>query len=323
MKIIALCLIALSAIPALAECPAAPPPVRDIKAQGYYTDAKSSVVDEDKRRQNAEMVKPLNDYLRQIATWSDGGGDACAAAWLAAWAKGGALLGEMVHVNNDQSDYMRQWELDGAAMVYLKVKRAATPEQQAAIDPWLIEIAKRNLDYWNNPKKHRNNHYYWTGVGVLAAGIATGNAALLEQGKAVYLKGLGDIEADGTLPMEMARGEKALHYHNYALAPLVVMAEIGSHATGEDWYGWRDHRLDLLAERVLSGWRDNSWFAEKAGVPQEKLAGHTDVGWVEFYRHHALHPDHFEDLHQAGPYNEPRLGGNLTLMADRSASSGW
>jgi len=321
MRALPLCVLALAAHAALAECPPAPQPMHDIKAQGYYVDAKNSIVDEDRRRQNVEMTRPLDEFLRRIADWADQGEGTCAVTWLAGWASGGALLGEMVHINNDQSDYMRQWELDGMAMVYLRVKGAATPEQRAAIDPWLIEIAKRNLDYWNSPKKHRNNHYYWTGVGVLATGIATGNAALLEQGKAIYLKGLGDIEADGALPMEMARGEKALHYHNYALAPLVVMADIGSHATGEDWYGWRDHRLELLAERVLSGWRDTSWFAEKAGVPQEKLAGHTDVGWVEFYRHHALHPNHFEDLHQAGPYNEPRLGGNLSLMADKSASS--
>ena len=145
---------------------------------------------------------------------------------------------------------------------------------------------------------------------------------MLGQGRAIFEKGIGDIEDDGTLPMEMARGEKALHYHNYALAPLVVMAEIGSRATGEDWYGVRDHRLDLLAEKVLSGWRDRSWFAEKAGVAQEKLGGHTDLGWVELYRHHALNPADFEDLHRAGPYDEPRLGGSLTLLGDRSASNG-
>ncbi|HMA51784.1 MAG TPA: alginate lyase family protein [Magnetospirillaceae bacterium] len=322
-----LCVLALAGGAALAECPPVPPAMRDIKAQGYYIDSKNSIVDEDKRRQNLEMTKPLNDYLRRIAEWSDDrqqeGQGACAAAWLDGWAAGGALLGEMVHVNNDQSDYMRQWELDGAAIVYLKVKAVATPEQRARIEPWLAEIARRNLDYWGNPKRHRNNHYYWTGVGVLATGTAIGDQALIEQGKAIYRKGLGDIEDDGTLPMEMARGEKALHYHNYALAPLVMMAEIGTRLTGEDWYGWRDRRIDLLAERVLSGWRDSAFFAKATGLAQEKLAGHTDLGWVEFYRRRAPRPERFEDLHQAGPYDEPRLGGNLTLMADKSGSSGW
>ena len=321
MKKIALCLIALSATPALADCPAAPPPIKDIKAQGYYTDAKSSIVDEEKRRQNAAMTKPLDEFLRQIARWSDSGRGECSAAWLAAWAEGGALLGEMVHINNDQSDYMRQWELSGSAMVYWKIKAEASGDQRAKIEPWLIEIAKRNLAYWDNSSKHRNNHYYWTGVGILAAGAATGDKATFDQGKAIFDKGVDDIEDDGTLPMEMARGEKALHYHNYALAPLVVMAEIGSRTTGEDWYGRRDHRLDLLAERVVSGWRNSFWFAEKAGVSQDTLGGHTDLGWVELYRHHALNPAHFEDLHKAGPYDEARLGGNLTLMGDKSASN--
>jgi len=319
----ALLLLALTGSAALADCPPAPPAMRDIKAQGYYSDDKGSIVDETLHRQNLQMTKPLNDYLKRITEWSDQGNGVCAAAWLDAWAAGGAMLGEMVHVNNDQSDYMRQWELDGAAIVYLKVKDAATAEQRARIEPWLAEIARRNLDYWGNPKKHRNNHYYWTGVGVLAAGAAIGDKGLIEQGKAVYLKGLGDIQDDGTLPMEMARGEKALHYHNYALAPLVMMAEIGTRLTGEDWYGWRGGRIDRLAELVLAGWRDPAPFEKATGLTQEKLAGHTDVGWVEFYRRRAPHPERFEDLHQAGPYAEPRLGGNLTLMADKSGSSGW
>ena len=322
MRTIALCLIALAAGPVLADCPAPPSPVRDIKAQGYYTDVKSSIVDEEKRRQNIEMTKPLDEFLRQIAEWSDNGRGECAAAWLAGWARGGALQGEMVHVNNDQSDYMRQWELDGAAMVYLKVKKDAAPEQRAAIDPWLIDIARRNLAYWDNPAKHRNNHYYWTGVGVLAAGAATGDKALLAKGEEIYRQGLGDISDDGSIPMEMARGAKALHYHNYALAPLVVMAEIGTRLTGETWYGWRGGRIDLLADRVLEGWRDPSWFAKATGETQEPLGGHTDLGWVEFYRKRAAKPERFEDLHRAGPYTEPRLGGSLTLMADMSAPSG-
>src|SRR5579859_2553739 len=304
-----LCVLALAGGAALAECPPVPPAMRDIKAQGYYIDSKNSIVDEDKRRQNLEMTKPLNDYLRRIAEWSDDrqqeGQGACAAAWLDGWAAGGALLGEMVHINNDQSDYMRQWELDGAAMVYLKVQAAAIPEQRAAIEPWLKEVARRNLAYWDDPAKHRNNHYYWTGVGILATAAATGDKALLEQGRAIFTKGVSDIEDDGALPMEMARGAKALHYHNYALTPLVVMAELGSRATGEDWYGADGRRLDLLAERVLSGWRDGAWFADRTGVAQEKLSGHSDLGWVELYRKHASHPDHFEDLHRAGPYDEP------------------
>jgi poly(beta-D-mannuronate) lyase len=100
------------------------------------------------------------------------------------------------------------------------------------------------------------------------------------------------------------------------------MAEVGGCVSGEDWYGANDHRLDRLAERVLSGWRDAGWFAEKTGIAQEKLGEHTDLGWVELYRKHALHPADFEDLHKAGPYAEPRLGGSLTLMGDRSPSSG-
>jgi poly(beta-D-mannuronate) lyase len=35
------------------------------------------------------------------------------------------------------------------------------------------------------------------------------------------------ITPEGTLPPEMRRGQRALHYHLYAIAPLVYLAEFG------------------------------------------------------------------------------------------------
>ena len=35
-----------------------------------------------------------------------------------------------------------------------------------------------------------------------------------------YDMGLDEIQADGSLPQEMNRGQMALHYHLYALGPL-------------------------------------------------------------------------------------------------------
>ena len=130
----------------------------------------------------------------------------------------------MLLVNNDQADYLRQWVHGGISMAYLKVRALADPAQQQRIDAWLAEIARRNLDYWADGKHTRNNHYYWTGVGVTAAAIAAHDPQLLAQARAIYRKGIDDIEDDGSLPMEMKRRARALHYHNYALDPLVLMA---------------------------------------------------------------------------------------------------
>jgi poly(beta-D-mannuronate) lyase len=318
-------LIALAAAghAAASDCPPAPPAVRDIKAIGYYSDAAKSVVDDARFKANLALTKPLNDFNKTVSGQSDAylaQGDAaagaCAVAWLDGWARDGALLGQMLRVNNDQPDYLRQWVHAGAPIAYLKVKPAASAPQRARIEAWLKAVAASSMAYWDNPKKARNNHYYWTGVGVMATAIADGDPQLFNQAKAIYRLGVDDIKDDGSLPLEMACGERAFHYHNYALDPLVLMAEM-ARRRGEDWYGYRNHRIDLLADRVAAGYADPSWFARSASTPQApqdaKPIGET--GWVEFYRLRAVHPERFEALHAAGPYDDPRAGGDLTLMA--------
>jgi poly(beta-D-mannuronate) lyase len=318
---------ALTAHAAASECPVPPPGPRDIKAMGYYTDKSHSVIDPVKLQENRAMTKPLDDYTKEVADLSDRyladhdvEAGQCALAWLAGWAHDGAMLGTMVHINNEQSDYLRQWVQSGAAISYLKTENLATPEQRALIGDWLKQVAVANLAYWDNSKRERNNHYYWTGVAVMASAVATDDASLLETAQEIYEKGIDDIEDDGRLPMEMARGKRALHYHNYALAPLVMMAEM-ARLKGLDWYAYRDHRIDRLAALVARGYDDSSWFSEQAGVPQEPFKADGDAGWVEFYRLRAPNPERFARMHAAGPFDQPRMGGNLTLMAQVGISA--
>ena len=316
-----LALLAVCADASAMDCPSAPPAIRDIRAQGYYIDAAHSVIDQAALKADKEMTRPLDDFTKQVADMSDryvadkdvAAGE-CAIRWIDSWARDGALLGEMVHVNNDQSHYLRQWVEAGVGIAYLKTRHLATAEQRERIDAWFRQVSIASLGYWDNPKKKRNNHYYWTGVGITAAAVATGDEELLDKARAIYQKGIGDIRDDGTLPMEMARGKRALHYHNYALAPLVLMAEM-ARLKGLDWYAYDDHRINLLAERVASGYRDSAWFTAQAGVPQDKWKPDGEAGWVEFYRLRAPHPELFDDLHQAGPFYDPRMGGDLTMMA--------
>ena len=310
------------AAPALAfDCQPPPNGQPDIKAMGYYTDAAKSIVDPKLFAENRALTKPLDQFVARVADMSDqyaGQKDAeagaCAIAWLDRWSQDHAMLGEMVHVNNDQADYLRQWSHAGLAVSYLKAKSAADAGQRVRIEAWLQALAVQNMAYWDNPKKSRNNHYYWTGVGVMATAVAVGDAKLLATARAIYRKGVDDIGDDGALPLEMKRGERAFHYHNYALDPLVLIAEM-ARRTGEDWYAYRDHRIDLLADRVAAGFRDPSWFAQRAGTAQVDLKPSSDTGWVEFYRLRAARPERFDALHAAGPYHDARAGGDLTMLA--------
>lgn len=311
----------INAFAAQNDCPAPPPGSADIRAMGYYSDAASSVIDPRLQAQNEAAVKPLNDFSAHVAKTADayakGGDEAagrCTLTWLDAWASSGAMLGRMEHVNNDQSDYMRQWTHGAVAMAYLRTQALATPQQRASIESWLRRLSTANLAYWDNPKHKRNNHYYWTGVGIMATAVATRDDGLLKIAQGIYRTGIDAIEPDGSLPMEMARKRRALHYHDYATAPLVLMAEM-ARLRGEDWYTYRQGALERLAARVADGYRDPSWFNAQAGVVQETATPKASSGWVEFYRLRSPDPVRFDAMHAAGPFKDPRMGGNLTQMA--------
>lgn len=311
---------ALAVGPVHAACPPPPPGEPDIRAMGYYTDKANSVIDPALQQQNREATAPLDRYAAQVARMSDDylrSGDSAAAQctldWLAGWADDRAMLGQMIRVNNDQSFYMRQWMLDAVAMAYVKVRDQADAEQRARIAPWLGQLARANLAYWDSPRRRRNNHYYWGGLGVLATGLATDDDALWRAGHAAFQSGVDAIQADGSLPLEMARGQRALHYHDYALAPLVMMAEL-ARLRGQDWYADNHHAIDRLARRVIDGSNDTRWFEQHTGVPQTPL---RPSGWVEFYRLRSPDGGLFDAAHARAPFHDPRLGGDLSLMASQ------
>jgi poly(beta-D-mannuronate) lyase len=160
---------------------------------------------------------------------------------------------------------------------------------------------------------NRNNHAYWAGLAVAAAGVATDDRALLEWGVDRYRRGVAEIAEDGALPLEMARRSRALHYHLFALAPLVMLAEIGE-ANGLPLYRERDGALHRLVGRVVAGLADPSGFAAAARADQEtpRLAGES-AGWIEPYAARFADPAVRRLAAAARPIRSPRLGGDLTL----------
>jgi hypothetical protein len=58
----------------------------------------------------------------------------------------------------------------------------------------------------------------------MAASVALNRQDLFNWSVKEYRIAAGQIEADGTLPNERQRRERAAAYHNYALQPLVMIA---------------------------------------------------------------------------------------------------
>jgi poly(beta-D-mannuronate) lyase len=237
-------------------CAPAPPPIRDLNLERYYADRSGIEIDKAKRDAKRAAVAPLKRFMVRIAedssrVWAEQSPRSiyakCASEWLNAWAEQGALLGTM---SSKQADYERNWALAGLALAYVKLRPFATNEQRKTIDAWLIRLADKCRDFFNDRGRKRNNHWYWLGLGLAAVGIATDSDRHWDEARRIMQDASNDIEADGTLPMELMRGKRALHYHNFSAQPLFVMTELGR-ARGEDWTAFNDGAIHRLARLLI------------------------------------------------------------------------
>ena len=230
----------------------------------------------------------------------------CALSWIKGWADGGAYLGVM---DSKQAEAQRKWDLAGTALAYVKLKRFAAPEDRTAIEPWLIKWADAARAHFDDAGIKRNNHWYWMGLGAAAVGLATDNGKYWQMAKGIFEDAAKDIAADGTLPLELARQGRALHYHAFALEPLVLLAEIAA-TRGEDWYALNDGALHRLVAKTAEGLRDPAVFDKLAGIAQQRPVK-SGYGWASLYRerHFGRMPDKIEQ-----PIGHRWLGGDVDVL---------
>jgi len=283
------------------SCPAPPPFAKTIDVQPYYTDKHASVIDSQKFaafQQESEAPTHLGQFASTAADAYLAKGSRAAALCvyflLDAAAKADAWTGRMPF----QGVYMQNWELSGAAISYLKVRPSGVgrPEQDARIQRWFHLLAGRVTDFFDAEVRrmgpgNENNHLYWAGLAVAAAGIAGNDREDFHWGMVAYEMGLDEIQADGSLVAEMNRGQMALHYHLYALGPLVMLAELGE-ANGLDLYSEEDGAIHRLVKFCVSILKDPNIVEKRTGVPQvvPNPLGGSDIGWAVPYVHRFPEP---------------------------------
>jgi poly(beta-D-mannuronate) lyase len=306
--------------PALAQICAPPPQaVRDLDVPRYYSDAAHSVIDPTLKAAHDVAARPLHDYLEEVSRDADryfarndiASGE-CGLKWLKAWADGKAMLG---HMANPQADYERKWELAGLALAYLKLKPLSSETERHSIEPWFLQLAEGVKAFFNNPEHARNNHYYWAGLAVGAVGLAAHSERDWKYAQSVYREAVAAIQPDGTLPLELARAGRALDYHNFALSPLVILAELAAVRADGDWYAQRDGALHRLVAKTIAGIRNPRLFEDLTGVRQDVPSG-GQLAWIELYRHRFPDKNVGNVLEQGRQYVSPRLGGDLTTLAN-------
>jgi poly(beta-D-mannuronate) lyase len=203
--------------------------------------------------------------------------------------KDGVFTGKM---SSNQAYYVQGWVIGAVAIAYLKVRDSGLilPQQEHEILPWIVKVVQQTMDYYDTRRQKgtgdaENNHLYWAGVEISAAGISANDRKLFDWGMDAYRIGVAQIEPDGSLPLEMRRGQRALHYHLYAVAPLVYLAEFGED-NGLNLYAEHNHALKKLAVLSTQGLVDNSFFERAAGIVQDTPKGPPtaeEISWANIY----------------------------------------
>jgi poly(beta-D-mannuronate) lyase len=300
----------------------------DLTVSGYYkSGTHASVVDPEAKEENKEVTGPYRQVVEKIVDAADayqttGSRSAalCAASLIDAAAKDHFLAGSM---HGKQSYFTQKWLVGGIAIAYLKTRpsNVVSSTQSAEILAWLKTVAAQSITFAEAPneadgveKRNRrpslNNQRYWAGLEVAAVGIAANDQDLFKWGIGSAELGIGQIEEDGTLPLEMKRESHALSYHLFALSPLVMLAEFGA-VNGEDLYSSHNHALSRLVNRAISGVNDPSYFRQKTGeeqnIPPWSAAG--DYAWLRPYVRRFPNPALSATLAKVESLNALYLGG--------------
>jgi poly(beta-D-mannuronate) lyase len=167
---------------------------------------------------------------------------------------------------------------------------------------------------------HENNHAYWRALCATSVGILASDDKLYRRGLAQYVRAIGQINPDGSFPLEMARHENAIHYQSFALAPLVMIAEL-ARRQGIDLYSLRvnGHTIADAVDFLVRASANPGLVKKYASEPQtfSLFSDEKPAAWTEFWaaRHPGKPPGKSWTDILTAPLVDDMIAGNATLYA--------
>lgn len=297
----------------------APPTGRMVIPHHYLTGSNGPVNPEEAKatlpyRQFQDAV--TRGASRYIAT-GDPAEAACVANLLMRWAAAKALL-DYSYKESSQAWYQVEWTLSSISLAYSVVQSdpTITADQRRQILKWMHDVTEHMFDQDPHPEDHtrENNHAYWRALCATSVGIMTSDDKLYRRGLEQYARAIGQMNSDGSLPLEMARHENALHYQSFALTPLVMIAELAAHQ-GTDLYSLRvnGHTIADSIDFLVRASANLDLMKQYASEPQSFSIFYdkNPPAWLEFWA--ARHPGKPWDGLLTQPLFDSTIGGNTTL----------
>jgi poly(beta-D-mannuronate) lyase len=309
----------LTDVPYTCPAPIHVPP--DLTTSGFYSDAHASIIDPAKwaaYQKSAGPVKHLGNVTVAAADAYQIRGSRQAAECVLRLEKAAALDKALTgKMSSNQAYFVQGWVIGAMAIALLKVRPSGLVDaaDTRLITDWMKDVTQQTIEFYKQRDAatggNGNNHLYWAGVQVGAVGIAGNDRKFFDWAMAAYRNGIAQITPQGTLPLEMRRGRRALHYHLYACAPLVYLAEFGED-NGIDLYAEDHHALKRLVDRSIAGLEGSGYFDKATGIKQDLPDGPPSaeaIGWAKVYVHRFPDPAITKLLSEAHSLSYMYLGG--------------
>ena len=232
-----------------------------------------------------------------------------ALALVARWAQADALS-DLVEAGPDHNNANTLYSLKRVllgllpAWPLLVARAEPAPELRRSVEDWLARrvadadeatgpAATRASE--SAPGNHNHQRLMREAV-VMAYGALTGDAAKFRRGGRIFLATLREMRPDGSLPLETARGPRALWYQRHAVASLVMIAALaelqGYDLAGVEVEGRRlAHAVDFLLGAIAEPSRLAAYAPERQdlGFLEARPSGRNPMAWLEpWHRRTAL-----------------------------------
>lgn len=280
-------------------------PVKVIKGNQYYIAGSSgSTFDCRRYRKNYAHTENIRLAYTQLGTYADEmlnsskeadrvRGAKCLARIYLHWAEQDGL-GKLEYSGDPQPDYTQLWATSAIASTYARYKKPIDVYAKkfttnggrvyaTVINSWFermggriltqIEAAEKKYSTKAKYIEKQNNMSYWRGHALLSTAVHTQNLAHLKKSEEIFKIGLshvtdgpGLLASDkGYLPLELARGSRALSYHQFSLQPLAGMANLSAAMKCDFLKTDKDlWKMALLIRKTTEGSRNSKVFRDAA-----------------------------------------------------------
>lgn len=234
---------------------------------------------------------------------------------------------------DNQGEYERNWLLGSFNVSFNKIRQEASlpADRVARVQSWLTTGGLIVMDKFNRHidgrPQNRNANIYWAGLTLMATGINASNTVLYNRGVEFIRMGLDQIQANGTLPLEMNTGAIAFRNHIFALQGLLFAAQIAK-LNNLDLFSYRNNALMRLAQLAINSFRDFNQFQSLTMVtqtylPAQYLTGAKwDLVWMEIYFAHTGDAELIPYLNALRPLRNHRVGNATTSYGLRCLAAG-